>query len=238
VLLDSSGTQIGALPVSGTGTGALQTIDPGVQTSLGSGWKSPKGIDVDSSGAIYVADSGANAVYRYASVSDVSPNSIGSNLSAPTDVKLDAAGNAYIADSGNGRIVVVPIVNGSLSSSAQSVLYSDISSNTGLALDRNANLYVADSGNARVLEIAAAGGIPNPGYIRTIGSGFTYPVAVSTDSSGNVYVVERRDGSCFGGRRVEYHRDWILQSVGIGRRCFRFGLCRGYEQRPTHQGPF
>jgi len=195
VLLDSSGTQIGALPVSGTGTGALQTIDPGVQTSLGSGWKSPKGIDVDSSGAIYVADSGANAVYRYASVSDVSPNSIGSNLSAPTDVKLDAAGNAYIADSGNGRIVVVPIVNGSLSSSAQSVLYSDISSNTGLALDRNANLYVADSGNARVLEIAAAGGIPNPGYIRTIGSGFTYPVAVSTDSSGNVYVVDQEGSS-------------------------------------------
>lgn len=195
VLLDSSGSQIGAVPLSGIGTGTIQTVDPGVQTSFGSSWKTPMGIDVDSSGAIYVADAGANAVYRYASTSDTAPATVGTGLSAPRDVKVDAAGNVYIADSGNGRVVKVPIVSGSLSSSGQTTLYSSTSSNTGLALDLLNNLYIADAGNSRILEIASAAGSPNASFIRTVGSGFTYPVALSTDSSGNVYVVDQGNSS-------------------------------------------
>ena len=75
----------------------------------------PKGIGIDWTGALYVADTNNNRVMRYTLGSTTGtlvagneqgqPGTSLSSLMAPTDVKVDYAGNVYISDTGNHRIV-------------------------------------------------------------------------------------------------------------------------------------
>ena len=64
------------------------------------GLSSPTGIVQDSSGNLFIADTGNNRV--------VKAPWTGSGLSAPEAVAVDPSGNVYIADTGNNRIVKVP----------------------------------------------------------------------------------------------------------------------------------
>jgi len=198
VFADANGNQIAAIGVSGTGIGSEQTVDPGTISAIGANWASPQGIAVDPSGAVYVADTAANSVYRFASASSTTSTTVGSGLTNPEAVVVDAAGNVYIADAGNtngtngndGRIMEVPIVNGALSTAAPITIYKGISNKVGLAMDRFGDLYIADSGNSRVLELLNTAGVPNGSDVSIIGSGFKTPLGIAVDGSSNVYVAD------------------------------------------------
>jgi len=191
VLLSAANKAIATAYLSGTGTGAGLTVDPGVQTALTakSAWQAPSAVALDASGNVYVADSLANAVQV---ISAAGTATIGSGLSAPSGVAVDAAGNVFIADTGHNRIVEVPNENGTLNTADQvAVVSSGLSSPLGIAVGPTGAVYVADSGNARVLALQTYAGA---GLVRqsTIGSGFQNPVGVATDSAGNVYVVDKK----------------------------------------------
>ena len=192
----ATGANIVVASLSGIGMGVVQTNDPGTISTIGSGLLNPQGIAVDSAKNVYIADAVANAVLMYPAGSSTG-TSIGSGLVGPTSVALDNSGNLYIADSGNGRVVEVPNIAGTLTTSAQAVIISGLGTTLGIATDQNSNLYIADSTKNKVLQLGAVAGIPSSSATRQMGvssttnqSIFTAPIAVATDSAGNLFVAD------------------------------------------------
>ncbi len=76
--------------------------------TLGSGFLAPDGVEVDSSGNVYVADTGHNAIKKM----DSSGNNIvtlGSGFSTPVGVAVDSSSNVYVGDSGNNAVKKITI---------------------------------------------------------------------------------------------------------------------------------
>ncbi|MGA3370534.1 MAG: Ig-like domain repeat protein [Terracidiphilus sp.] len=202
VLSDANGP-IDTVILSGTGLGAGLTADPGALNPLGSGWKAPEAIAVDFAGDVFVADSGNNAVWEIPAGSNT-PASIGAGLSKPQGVAVDSIGDVFIADTGNNRIVEVPMVNGALSTAAQTMLVSGsttiagsaLSGPAGLSTDALGDLYIADTGNNRIVFLPAFEGWNAVNGI-TLGSGFTGPLATTVSASGTIYVADPGTGNIY-----------------------------------------
>ncbi len=203
LLLDGNGNQLATVDLSGIGIGAGLTVDPGAVSALGSGYSAPKSIAMDSAGDLFIADSGANSVWTIPAGS-TTPAAIGSGFNAPQGVAVDSTGNVYVADTGNDQIVEIPVVNGALSTSAQTTLIANtatlagesLSSPEGIAIDGQGSLYIADSGNKRVLYLPYPGS-GNLAMAQVLGSNLTLPSAVAVDTTGNVYVADAGSGSVY-----------------------------------------
>lgn len=203
VLADSAGALLATTDLYGIGLGAGVTADPGTVMPIGAGLKTPTSVALDFAGDLFIADPGSNNVWEFPKGSATSV-AVGSGLAGPTGVAVDGIGNVYIADSGNGRIVEVPVVNGALSTSAQTVLISDstsvagatLNNPAGLTVDAQGNLYIADTGNSRVVFLPPTNGWSAEGAI-TLGSGFSRPLAVAVTSSGLIYIADSGNGEVY-----------------------------------------
>ena len=163
--------QGGSFTASGTNDGGISA------NSL----NSPYGVLADSSGNLYVVDTGNSRVLSYPSGSTTATQVYGqlgsfttntlndggisaNSLCEPFAVVLDSSGNLYVADTENNRVLFFP----SGSTTATRVYGQDgsfttnsennggVSANSlwdpeGVALDSSGNLYVGDYGNNRVL---------------------------------------------------------------------------------------
>jgi hypothetical protein len=180
-------------------------------------FKNPSGVAVDSSGNIYVADSGNHTIRKVTSSGVVATvagtaGSIGSidgtgsaaRFDGPTGVAVDSAGNVYVADRDNNTIrkvnpagVVTTLAgswgNGSNDGTGSAARFSGPS---GLAVDSTGNVYVADQGNHTIRKVSPAGVVTTlAGSTGVIGyntgyvsARFNYPRAVVVSSSGRMYV--------------------------------------------------
>ncbi len=146
----------------------------------------PLGIAVDSSGNLYVADTGSSRVRKVSAATGIMTTVAGTgaygfsgdggpataaSLAAPVAVFLDASGNLYIADGGNNeRVRMVSAATGVITTVAgdgTSGFLRDAGPATaaqlyfprGIALDGSGNLYIADSGNNRIRKVDAATGV-------------------------------------------------------------------------------
>ena len=164
-----------------------------------------KGISVDSTGNVYVVDSGNARVMKWAPGAVVGTivaggNGLGSGtnqLNSPDGLFLETAtSTVWIADTSNHRIVkwsspsVGVVVCGSYGS-ANNQFYSP----RGLFVDTTASdtLYVADTGNHRIQKwlSGASTGSTVAGQTGVSGNGFDqlqYPQAVIVDSNGNLFI--------------------------------------------------
>jgi streptogramin lyase len=116
----------------------------------------PYGVAVDSSGNIYLTNSGFGKVFKETpSEGGYTESSIGSGLYFPAGIAVDAAGNVYIADTGNNRVLKETLSRGTY---AQTSISSGLSVPYGIAVDGSGNVYIADYGNRRVLKESASGG--------------------------------------------------------------------------------
>jgi sugar lactone lactonase YvrE len=213
VLQAANNTALATAYLSGVGTGAALTLDPGTQSTLTAltSWKTPSAVALDGASNIYVTDSSASVV-QVISAGGVATNTIGSGLLGPKGIVVDGAGNVIIADTGNNRVVAVPNENGTLNTADQIVLLSSstsvggttLNSPLGVAVDIYGTIYVADSGNKRVLKLTTTKGLGLVS-VGTIGSGYTTPAGVATDSSGNLFVTDSSAGQI----------DEINQSTGV-----------------------
>jgi sugar lactone lactonase YvrE len=140
----------------------------------------PRGLALDTSGNLYVADqfnytirkvTNAGVVTTIAGQAGVSGSADGVGAAArfrsPSDVSVDSAGNLYVADS-NGNCIrkitsdgTVTTLAGNPNAMWNSVdgigLAARFKTPRGLEVDSAGNIYVADSGNYQIRKVTAAG---------------------------------------------------------------------------------
>lgn len=215
---DASNDRIQKFDVSGTfqrawgwgvadGTNGPETCTSSCQKGIqGSGdgqFVNPSGLATDSTGRVYVVESGNNRVQEFTSSGafirkwganggDGSSGSANGEFSNPQGVAVSPAGNVYVADTNNGRIQEFTSTGtfirkwGSFGSGN-----GEFGNLTGVTTDSAGNVYAVDAGNAVVQKFTSTGaflrkwGTPgsNPGQ-------FAGPTNATTDSSDNVYVTD------------------------------------------------
>ncbi|MEQ8175518.1 MAG: InlB B-repeat-containing protein [Syntrophomonadaceae bacterium] len=153
-----------------------------IVTTLSSGFNEPCGLAVDSSGNIYVADTGNSAVKKINS-NDNSITPLGTGFSNPSGVAVDSSGNIYVADTGNSAVKKINSNDNSIIP-----LGTGFSNPSGVAVDSSGNIYVGDTGNKAIKKMDSSGNNITPQ-----GSGFNDPIGVAVDSSGNIYVADDAD---------------------------------------------
>jgi sugar lactone lactonase YvrE len=136
----------------------------------------PRGIAVDSTGAVYIADAKDNLVYKVSNgaIATVAGNGTpgfsgdngpasGAQLNGPWGLAVDSAGSLYIADWGNNRIRKVS--NGTITTVAGNgtqgfsgdngpATSTQLNRPAGIAVDPAGNLYIADTGNNRIRQVS------------------------------------------------------------------------------------
>lgn len=205
------------------GSGAPAFADgAGAEASL----QHPRGVAVDASGNVYVADSDNHRIRKVTSAG-VATTLAGSDTAAATDgtgaaasfytpwgVAVDGAGNVYVGDYGNQAIrkVTAAGVVTTLAGSGMQGLADGMGAAAGFALpegvavDADGNVFVADSYNMRIRKVSPAG------LVTTIGGSHFAPEWVSgvaVDAAGNLYAAETD------GRGDVYNRIRKVSSAGV-----------------------
>jgi sugar lactone lactonase YvrE len=167
-------------------------------TGSGDGqFHSPTGIAADSSGDVYVADTGNDRIQKFrpsgAFITEWGgPGTGDGRLSGPKDVAVAPSGRVYVADTGNDRIERFSS-SGAFRGEwgAPGAGQGRFSSPSSVATDSSGNVYVADTGNDRIQKFTASGAFMTQWGGSGSGAGqFSSPAGVATDSSGNVYVAD------------------------------------------------
>jgi sugar lactone lactonase YvrE len=170
------------LKIGAEGSAAVVSI-----TGLSTGLISPRGLAIDASGNLYIADFGNSRVVKVDSFgvgSVVSTPSI--TLSNPYGVAVDFSGNLYISDTGNNRIIKVTS-SGTASVLTINSLGHVLSSPRGISTDSYGNLYIADYGDNVVVQVTASGSGSDLSSTQTLNG----PADVKTRNNGTVYIVDR-----------------------------------------------
>jgi len=177
--LSASGTgTLATSLLSGVGTASQLSVDPGTQTSLGSGL-TPQGIAADLSGNLYVADAKANQVVAI-SIGNNTTTPLITGVNNPNQVAIDGAGNLFVADTNNNRIAELPAAGGAIVT-----LGTGLSAPQGIAVDTVGNIYIADTGNNRIVEIV--GGAQQ---IILPFTGLNKPTRISLDAANDIFVAD------------------------------------------------
>jgi uncharacterized protein (TIGR03437 family) len=174
---------------------------------------SPMGVAVDSSGALYIADThnnririvtGTGVIYTLAGNGNASFYGDGgpggaASVHAPQGVAVDVNGNVLVADTGNQRIrritpdgaIHTVAGNGGqgYSGDGGAATSAQLNLPAGLAVDVAGNIYVADTGNNRLRAISPLGNI-----FTIAGNGteavFSSPQGVAVDAAGDLFIAD------------------------------------------------
>jgi sugar lactone lactonase YvrE len=183
----------------------------------------PTSLTFDSSGNLFVADTGNTTISKITSAGVVT-NFAGarpyggadgtvtdSRFSFPEGVAVDSSGNVFVADTLNGKIrKVTPTGVVSTFAGSNYGFVNGIGTTASFTIPKaiavdstNGNVFVADSNNHAIRKITAAGvvstfaGSGNAGFSNGNGAAasFNFPVGVAVDSSGNVFVADSNNNA-------------------------------------------
>jgi DNA-binding beta-propeller fold protein YncE len=173
--------------------------------SNGGGFASPKGMAVDGTGNIWVADSGNNRVLKFSSggtyllqIGGGVGNGNG-QFNNPWGIAADASGNVWVTDTSNNRVQEfnssgvflrqLPCASGACGSGNAPGVFA-ANSAIGIALDTVGNVWVVDAGNCRVEEFSASGA-----YLSQFATGCNQSM-LAIDGGNNFWIADP------GGQRV------------------------------------
>ena len=152
--------------LAGSSTGYMD------DTGTAAKFRGPRGVAVDSSGHVYVADSNNNRIRKISptgvvttfagsSQGDDDGTGTAAKFNNPSGVAVDSSGHVYVADQSNHRIrkispaAVVTTLAGSSSGYVDGALAAaKFNGPSGVAVDSSGNLYVADFNNHRIRKIS------------------------------------------------------------------------------------
>jgi uncharacterized protein (TIGR03437 family) len=147
----------------------------------------PRGVAVDASGNVYVADTGNNQVRRIDAQGTITTVDTSGALVDPRGVAVDRAGNLYIADTGNRLVrrvspgALVTTIGGSgtccYSGDGDLALNARLNQPWGIAVDANGNVYVADPPNNAVRVLAPVSAALTVSAVTNAASNLAGPVA-------------------------------------------------------------
>ena len=201
---------------AGTGTGGFSGDGgPAASAQLAG----PRGVAVDGSGNVYIADYSNHRVRRVGATGTISTfagtgtpggSSVNTGTSTlvqlhdPTDVAVDRDGNVYIMDQNNNRVRRVTPA-GALTTISH-YTFNTQDRLQAVAVDRDGNVYVADrtagvQNDSVIRRIGSGGGISifagtsgSPGFSGDGGPATSAwldsPYGVTADSAGNVYIAD------------------------------------------------
>ncbi|TSD93639.1 protein kinase [Skermania sp. ID1734] len=148
----------------------------------------PRGVAVDGSGNIYVADHGNHRILELAAGSTTPIELPFGDLNDPDGIAVDGSGNVYATDQSGNRVLKLPVG----AAAAATLPFTNLDRPTGVGVDRGGNVYVLDYDNTRVVRLAAGSNTQSavqftahnaPNRV-VVGGG------VAVDDNGNVYVTD------------------------------------------------
>jgi len=178
-------------------------------TGSGASFCHPRGLALDSTGDIYVADTGNDAIRKVTSAGVVSTipvhDSSNDSFTGPKSLSLDSMGNLYVVFASSvwrltpaGAVSRLATLESILGNTSIYYYYPTYYPD-GSSVDASGNLYIADTGNSKILRLSPAGMLttvagfgPACGGADGAGSAarFFCPSGVAVDSSCTVYVAD------------------------------------------------
>jgi streptogramin lyase len=221
VYVTSNGSQIMKINPSGVISNFAGSTQTGYLDGTGTSasFFGPRGVVLDSSGSMYVADSGNHKIRKITSAGVVTTiagtgtqgstdgTGTAASFNFPAGVAVDSSGNVYVADVYNHKIrkitsagVVTTLAGAGTQGSADGTgAAASFAYPHGVAVDSSGNVYVTDIGNHKIRKITSAGEVTTlAGSGEENGSAdgtgtaasFYGPSGVAVDSSGSVYVAD------------------------------------------------
>jgi len=158
-----------------------------------SGGTSPKGIAIDASGDVWVANNDSYNVNELTPSGAAAPGSpfTGGGLNHPYDIAIDASGHVWVTNRSGSSVTELDSDGAAVAGSP--FRGGGVSVPQGIAIDASGNVWVANNGNYSVTELnssgAAVAGSP------FTGGGLAYPVGIAIDASGNVWATSQDDNA-------------------------------------------
>jgi streptogramin lyase len=183
---------------------------------------SPRGVAVDSTGNVYVADGNNQAIRKIDTAGNTTTiaNTAGAvgfvdgdpataRFFNPVGLAVDAAGNVYVCDQQNhairkidpaGNTTTIANTSGTFGFADGDAATARFSQPSGLCLDGSGNIYVADTANDAIRKIDSSGMTTTllggvQGFVdgAATAARFDSPSGIAIDAAGNLYVSDYRN---------------------------------------------
>lgn len=168
-------------------------------------FNAPVGIALDSSGNVYVADTGNNRIQKFDATGTYitkwgAAGTGNGQFNAPTGIVVDSGDNVYVVDRGNNRVQKFSSTGTYITKwGTTGAGNGQFNSPRHMSVDSSNNIYVADTGNNRIQKFDSTGTyLAQWGSSGTGNGQFTGPRAVVVSSAGSVAYV-----SDTGNNRIE-----------------------------------